>query len=113
MQLTISLREVRGVNVLDLSGRLVLGQECNSLRQQIKDLLDAGKKKILLNLAGLTRVDSSGIGILVEAVVLTAKEGGQFKLVNLPRMVHNTLVVHRLLPAFEVFEREDDALAAF
>ena len=113
MNLTIASREAQGVTILDLSGRLVMGQECNSLREQVTQLLAAKKSAILLNLGGLTYVDSSGIGILVESVINTAKEGGRLKLVNLPRLLHNTLMVHRLLAAFEVFDQEEEALASF
>lgn len=113
MKLTIGVREVQGVTVLDLSGKLVLGEECNSLRQHVSDLLAADKKKILLNMAEVSHADSSGIGILVEAVVVSAKQGGQVKLVNLGRVLRNTLSVHRLLPAFEVFDDEAAALASF
>ena len=113
MNLTIASREAQGITILDLSGRLVMGQECNSLREQVTQLLGAKKSAILLNLGGLTYVDSSGIGILVESVINTAKEGGRLKLVNLPRLLHNTLMVHRLLAAFEVFDQEEEALASF
>ncbi|MBI4466218.1 MAG: STAS domain-containing protein [Acidobacteria bacterium] len=113
MNLTISLREAQGVTVLDLAGKVVLGEECNSLREQVKQLLAAGKKKLLVNMSGVTRVDSSGIGILVEAVILAAKDDAPFKLVNLDRIVYNTLRTHRLLPAFEVYDSEADALASF
>lgn len=113
MKLTIASREAQGVTILDLSGRLVMGEECNSLREQVAQLLAANKGAILLNLGAVTYVDSSGIGILVEAVINTAKKSGRLKLVNLPRLLHNTLVVHRLLSAFEVFEKEEEALASF
>lgn len=113
MKLTMNTREAQGVTVLDLGGKLVLGEECNRLRQQVADLLVAGKKQILLNMGDVTHTDSSGIGILVEAVVLTAKENGRLKLVNLPRVLRNTLSIHRLLPAFEVFGNEEEALASF
>lgn len=113
MQLTIEKREVQGVTVVDLNGRLVLGEECARLRETLQQLLAANQKKIVVNLAEVNRVDSSGIGILVEAVVLTAKEGGLLKLVNVPRVIHNILALHRLLPAFEVYENENEALASF
>jgi len=113
MNLTINSREVQGVTVLDLSGKLVLGEECNSLRKQVSDLLAASAGKILVNMKEVTHVDSSGVGILVEAVVLSAKQGAAFKLMNLSRVLRNTLAVHRLLPAFEVFDNEEDALAGF
>lgn len=113
MQLSINERETQGVTVLDLSGRIVLGEECNRLREQVKQLLAADKKKILFNLREVNRVDSSGIGVLVEAAILTAKEGGQFKLVNLSRLLYNTLAMHRLLPAFELHDTEAEALASY
>lgn len=113
MNLTINRRESQDVALLDLSGKLVTGQECDALREHLKQLLAANKKKILLNLGDVTRTDSTGIGTLVEAVVLTAKEGGRLKLVNLPRLLHNTLGIYKLLPAFEVHDSEEEALASF
>ena len=113
MQLTINQRETQGVAVLDLAGRITLGEECNALRETLKGLLAAGRKKILLNLKEVNRVDSSGIGILVEAVILAAKDDAALKLASLDRVVYNVLRTHRLLPAFEVFDSEPDALASF
>ena len=86
MQLTINTRERQGVTVLDLSGKIVAGEECESLRRTIRELLAANQKKILLNMGDVSRVDSTGIGGLVESVIFTAKQGGQLKLVNLPRL---------------------------
>ena len=113
MELSINTREHQGATVFDLSGRIVAGPECDSLRTKIKDLLASNQKKIILNLADVSRVDSSGIGSLVEAVIITAKQGGQFKLVNVPRLVHNILVTHRLLQAFDIYPSEEVALASF
>ena len=113
VQLSVNTREVQGVAVLDLSGRLVIGEACNTLREQVGQQLASHRKKILLNLGDVSHVDSSGIGILVEAVVLTANEGGKLKLVNLPRLLYNTLVVNWLLQAFEVYDKEEEALASF
>ena len=113
MQLTISQRETQGVTVLDLAGRVTLGEECNTLRDTLKKLLAGGQKRILLNLKEVNRVDSSGIGILVEGVILAAKDDAALKLVNLDRVVYNVLRTHRLLAAFEVFDTEPEALASF
>lgn len=96
-----------------MSGKLFLGEESFRSRQHLRELLDASKNRILLNLADVDRVDSAGIGILVEAVILTIKEGGELKLVNVPHLVHNVLVVHRLLSAFEIHSDEEEALASF
>jgi anti-sigma B factor antagonist len=113
MQLSINTRERQGVTVLDLSGRIVAGEECESLRKTIKDLLAANQKKILLNMGDVSRIDSSGIGGLVESVIFAAKQGGQLKLVNLPRLIHNVLSTHRLLQAFDICPNEEEALASF
>jgi anti-sigma B factor antagonist len=113
MQLTIEQREVQGVRVLNLSGRIVAGPECDSVRSLIKEFLANHWSNILLDLANVTRIDSTGIGMLVEAVIVTAKEGGQLKLVNVPRLIHNILSTHRLLQAFDIYPTEKEALASF
>lgn len=113
LELTISRRDKNGTVLLDLQGKLTLGDECKELRGQVVGLLGAGEKKIVLNTGGLTRVDSAGIGTLVEVVILTAKEGGRVRLINVPRLLHSSLVVHRLLQAFDIFNTEEEALASF
>jgi len=113
MQLTIDAREVQGVRVLSLSGKIVAGPECDSVRGFIKEFLGNHWNHILLDLANVTRIDSTGIGMLVESVIVTAKEGGQLKLVNLPRLIHNILSTHRLLQAFDIYASEKEALASF
>jgi len=113
MQLTIDAREVQGVRVLSLGGRIVAGPECDSVRNFVKEFLANHWNNILLDLANVTRVDSTGIGMLVESVILTAKEGGQLKLVNVPRLIHNILSTHRLLQAFDIYPTEKEALASF
>jgi anti-sigma B factor antagonist len=113
MQLTIDHKEVQGVRVLTLSGRIVAGPECDSVRSFIKEFLGNHWNHILLDLASVTRIDSTGIGMLVESVIVTAKEGGQLKLVNVPRLIHNILSTHRLLQAFDIYPNEKEALASF
>jgi anti-sigma B factor antagonist len=113
MQLTIDHREVEGVRVLSLSGRIVAGPECESVRNFIKEFLGNHWNHILLDLANVTRIDSTGIGMLVESVIVTAKEGGQLKLVKVPRLIHNILSTHRLLQAFDIYPTEQEALASF
>ncbi len=113
MQLTIDAKEVEGVRVLSLSGRIVAGPEVDSVRSFIKEFLGNHWNHIVLDLANVTRIDSTGIGMLVESVILTVKEGGQLKLTRLPRLIHNILSTHRLLQAFDIYATEADALASF
>ena len=113
MPLTIDHREVQRVRVLNLSGKIIAGPECDSVRGFIKEFLANHWNNILLNLAEVTRIDSTGIGLLVESVILTVKEGGQLKLVKVPRLIHNILSTHRLLRAFDIYPTEEEALASF
>jgi len=113
MQLTIDAKEVEGVRVLTLSGRIVAGPEVDTMRGFIKEFLGNHWNHIVLDLANVTRIDSTGIGMLVESVILTVKEGGQLKLTRLPRLIHNILSTHRLLQAFDIYPTEADALASF
>jgi anti-sigma B factor antagonist len=113
LDLSITKRDLDGVAVLHLKGRLVRGEECNLLREEITALLAANQKKILLDMKEVARVDSCGIGVLVETVILAAKAGGRQKLLHVPRLLHNSLVIHSLLQAFDVYDTEEAALASF
>ena len=113
MQLSVNAREIQDVVILELSGRVVAGEEVDSVRHMIHDLVDHDHKKISLNLDQVIRIDSTGIGMLVEAVVYTVKQGGRLNLYQLPRLVRNILTTHRLLPAFDVYGSEAEALAGF
>ena len=112
MQLRIGAKELPGVIELDLGGRLVAGEECDAVRAKIKDLLASGQANIFLNMAEVTRIDSTGIGMMVEAAINIARQGGHLKLVKLPRLIYNVLHTHRLVQAFEVHNSEEDALAS-
>ena len=111
MQLTISAREIQNVVILELSGRVVAGEEVDSVRRMIHDLVDHKHKLVSLNLERVTRIDSTGIGMLVEAVIYTAKQGGRLNLYLVPRLVHNILNTHRLLQAFDIYGSEAEAIA--
>lgn len=113
MNLNITSHEKAGVIILGLNGRVVSGEECESFRQKVKELLASRQMSILLNLGDVTRIDSTGIGALVESVILSAKEGGRLKLFNVPRLIRNILSTHRLLQAFDIYETEEAAVASF
>ena len=113
MDLSINRREKQGVIILELNGRVVTGEECELFRHKVKELLAARQMSILLNLGEVTRIDSTGIGALVESVILTAKEGGRLKLFRVPRLIRNILSTHRLLQAFDIYETEEEAVASF
>ncbi len=106
-------RQVAGVVVVDVSGRIVLGDETALLRSTIRNLLARGNKNILLNLGEVPYIDSSGIGELVSAFIAARREGGDVKLLNLTRRVHGVLEIVKLGTVFEIFDDEAAALAAF
>ena len=107
------IRHVEGVTVLDLSGRITLGEESGKLRSAVQEALSAGSKKILLNLAEVNYIDSAGLGELVSAFTTVKNAGGELKLENLTSKVKDLLVITKLLTVFDVKENEKDAIAAF
>jgi anti-sigma B factor antagonist len=113
MTMKMTERQVAGVTVIDLSGRLVLGEETALLRNTIRDLIARGNKHILLNLGGVPYLDSSGIGELVSAFIAVRREGGDVKLLNLTKKVDALLQIVKLRTVFDVFDNEPAALIAF
>lgn len=113
MTLTINTRESSSVSILDLSGKIILGDESSALRESIKQLLAANKKKILLNLAEVSFIDSAGVGTLVAGYTSAKSQDGELKLANLTKRFKETLQVTRLLTVFEVYDSEAEALASF
>jgi anti-sigma B factor antagonist len=107
-----SSRRVDGVTILDLSGRIILGGGSDVLRDQIRDLLDKNEKKILLNLGDITYIDSSGIGELVSAFTTVRSQGGELKLLNLPKKVHDLLQITKFFTIFDVNDVKDDEASA-
>jgi len=106
-------RRVDGVTIMDLSGRITLGEGSVVLRDQIRDLLSKGEKKILLNLGDVTYIDSSGIGELVSAFTTVRNQGGELKLLNLTKKVHDLLQITKLYTVFDVKDDEASAIKAF
>jgi anti-sigma B factor antagonist len=113
MSLKSSSRQVDGVTILDLSGRITLGEGSVVLRDTIRELLGKGEKKILLNLGDVTYIDSSGIGELVSAYTAVRKETGELKLLNLTKKVHDLLQITKLYTVFDVKDDEAAAIAAY
>jgi anti-sigma B factor antagonist len=113
MSLKSSTRQVDGITILDLSGRITLGEGSVVLRDTIREVLGRGEKKILLNLGDVTYIDSSGIGELVSAFTAVRKEGGELKLLNLTKKVHDLLQITKLYTVFDVKDDEAQAVAAY
>jgi anti-sigma B factor antagonist len=108
-----STRQVDGVTIVDLSGRITLGEGSVVLRDTIKDLLSKGQKKILLNLGDVSYIDSSGIGELVSAFTSVRNQGGELKLLHLTKKVHDLLQITKLYTVFDVKDDEAQAVGAF
>jgi len=101
------------VGLVTVQGGLVLGPPVESLRKTLNNLTAHGETQIVLNLAGIDRLDSSGIGLLVKALQSCKGAGGNVKLTNLPKVVAQTLTMCCLLPLFDVYDHDQDAIASF
>jgi len=113
MALKITTREMDDVAVLELDGRIVLGEESSTLRETVKGLLEAGKKKIVLNLSNVTQIDSSGLGTLVASHSSAKAAGASLRLCNLGARFNELLQITKLYTVFDVSETETDAVRAF
>lgn len=113
MTMKASNRQINGVTVVDMSGRITLGEGSVILRDTIKDLLGKGQKKILLNLGDVTYIDSSGIGELVSAFTSVRNQGGELKLLNLTKKVHDLLQITKLYTVFDIRDDETAAIGSF
>ncbi len=113
MSMKATNRQVEGVAVVDMSGRITLGEGSVVLRDTIRDLIGKGQKKILLNLGDVTYIDSSGIGELVSAFTAVRREGGELKLLNLTKKVHDLLQITKLYTVFDIKDDEATAIKAF
>jgi len=108
-----STRQLDGVTVVDLSGRITLGEGSVVLRDLVRELIGKGNKKILLNLGDVTYIDSSGIGELVSAFTNVRNQGGELKLLKLTKKVHDLLQITKLYTVFDVKDDEAVAISSF
>ena len=113
MTMKSSTRQIDGVTIVDLSGRITLGEGSVILRDTVRDLIGKGNKKILLNLGDVNYIDSSGIGELVSAFTTVRKQGGELKLLNLTKKVHDLLQITKLYTVFDVKDDETSAVKSF
>ncbi len=113
MSAKATIRQQGGVAIIDLAGRITLGEGSGTVRNAIKDLIDKGERKILVNLGDVSYVDSSGLGELVGAYATVGNRGGTIKLLKAQKSVRDLLQVTKLYTVFEVYEDEAAALASF
>jgi anti-sigma B factor antagonist len=111
--MTVSTRQVDGVTIVDLSGRITLDEGSTLLRDTIKQLASQGQKHVLLNLSEVHYIDSSGIGELVSAFTTMRDQGGELKLLNLTRKVHDLIQITKLHTVFDIKDDEATAIQAF
>ena len=112
-ELDLKERQAGDVTILDLTGEVRIGDSSIALRESVRNLADQGKKKLLLNLAGVKYIDSSGIGELIANYTTVSRQGGQLKLLNLTEKVQNLLVITKLLTVFDSYDNEAEALKSF
>jgi len=106
-------RQVGDVTVLDLHGKILIGEGDDALREAVTRLVGTGKRKILLNLADVPYVDSAGLGEIVRCYTTVSREGGRLKLLNLTKKIQDLLAITKLLTVFETYDSEDEAVRTF
>jgi anti-sigma B factor antagonist len=113
MSLKMSTREVNGIIIIDLSGQLTLGESSAAIRDEVRDQTNQGFRKILMNLANVTYIDSAGLGELTAAYTSVKNRGGELKLLNLTKRVHDLMQITKLYTVFDVHDDEKKAIASF
>ena len=113
MSVKLNTRQVGDVTVMDVAGRITLGEGSSALRDALRDLVTKNQKKILLNLGEVSYIDSSGIGELVSGFTTVTNSGGQLKLLNLTKRVKDLLQITKLYTVFDVHEDEAAAIRSF
>ena len=113
MALKMTNREVDGVSIVALDGRIVLGEESNALREKVKSMMAEGKKKVVLNMDNITFIDSAGLGTLVAAHHSVKTQGASLRLCHLGSKFQEVLQITKLLTVFDVYKTEAEAVASF
>jgi anti-sigma B factor antagonist len=113
MAIYIVEKDIEGVMLVDVRGRITLGPETEALRSKLKELIDGGQQRIILELGEVTYLDSVGLSTLVASFTSARRAGGDLKLLRLPRGVHQLLQITRLSTVFEIYETLDAARQAF
>ena len=113
MNMTATTRQIGSVTIVDISGRIVLGEESAALRELVCNLLDKGHRQILLNLGDVHYIDSSGLGSLVSAFTSVRKQNGELKLLNLTNKVHDVLQIAKLYTVFDITNDETEGVKSF
>ena len=109
----IAERTVSDITVLDLKGKMTLGEGDELLKDKINSLLAQGKKKLVLNLEGVPYIDSAGLGEIVRTFTTVSRQGGSLKLLNLTKRIEDLLSITKLLTVFETFDTEAEAIKSF
>ena len=109
----IEERVVGGVTILDLSGKMTLGEGDELLREKIASLVNAGQKNLLLNLDGVPYIDSAGLGEVVRTYTTVSRQGGSLKLLNLTKRIEDLLSITKLLTVFDTFDSEAEAVKSY
>jgi len=113
MALNMVEKEIKGVTVLEVKGRVTLGEESNHLRTRLKELLSQGKTRLVLDLAEVSYIDSAGLGTLVAGFTSAQNQGASLKLANLTKRFNEQLHITKLVTVFDVFESVQDAMKSF
>ena len=106
-------RQVGDVIILDIQGKILIGEGDDALRKAVTRLVEGGKRKILLNLADVPYVDSAGLGEIVRCYTTVSKQGGRLKLINLTKKIQDLLAITKLLTVFETYDTEDEGVRSF
>ena len=113
MSLKMGTREVNGIIIIDLSGQVTLGEASASVRDELRDQIGQGFRKIVLNLANVTYIDSAGLGELTAGYTTVKNHGGELKLLNVTKRVHDLMQITKLYTVFDAYDDEKKALASF